>query len=258
MTEAELLVFGANESGQLGLEASDSVPVPRTPVALQSQQIMCVAFGFSHTLWLTSEGVVVVSGLNNVGQCGMSAPEQVLTPVRLEALATKRVQRVSAGGAFSAAVPHTGEVLTFGANDFGQCGQGDGAALELRKPRLVKGAPAACSVACGCEHMLLLDRQAEVLGCGLALALTRTRTRTRTLTVALAVALILTLTLTLTLTLARCTAAARVLTVRWGWATPRAAPRPRRSARSLARACSRPVRVRVRVRVRLGLGLGLG
>ena len=163
MTEAELLVFGANESGQLGLEASDSVPNPRTPLALQSQQITCVAFGFSHTLWLTSEGVVVVSGLNNVGQCGMSTPEQVLTPVRLEALATKRVQRVSAGGAFSAAVTHTGEVLTFGANDFGQCGQGDGAALELRKPRLVKGAPAACSVACGCEHMLLLDRQAEVI-----------------------------------------------------------------------------------------------
>ena len=93
MTEAELLVFGANESGQLGLEASDSVPIPRTPLALQSQQITCVAFGFSHTLWLTSEGVVVVSGLNNVGQCGMSAPEQVLTPVRLEALATVAQQR---------------------------------------------------------------------------------------------------------------------------------------------------------------------
>ena len=125
MTEAELLVFGANESGQLGLEASDSVPVPRTPLALQSQQITCVAFGFSHTLWLTSEGVVVVSGLNNVGQCGMSAPEQVLTPVRLEALATKRVQRVSAGGAFSVDT----RVRPCGAAAFAQVNGGTGGAL---------------------------------------------------------------------------------------------------------------------------------
>ena len=161
-----LQVFGANESGQLGLEAADSVPTPSIPITLQSQQIVSVAFGLCHALWLTSEGVVVVSGLNDVGQCGMSNPEQVLTPTRLEALATKRVQQISAGATFSATVTDQGEVLTFGANDFGQCGQGEGAALELKKPRLVKGLPVACNAACGSEHMLLLDRQAEVLACG--------------------------------------------------------------------------------------------
>ena len=54
------------------------------------------------------------------------------------------------------------QLLTFGANDHGQGGHGDGGALDVRRPRLVHlGAVAA--VSCGGAFTILVDREA-VLG----------------------------------------------------------------------------------------------
>ena len=66
-TSLALLVFGANESGQLGLEPVDSIPSPMPSLRSHSEVVTAVAFGLCHALWLTSEGMVVVSGLNDVG-----------------------------------------------------------------------------------------------------------------------------------------------------------------------------------------------
>ena len=164
--ETALVVCGANESSQLGLEVADAV-LRLTPLPpLSGVRLELVTLGLCHALWLDTEGMVHAVGLNDVGQCGLSSPEQLTTPKRLDVLSTKRAVRVRAGASFSAVVTDQGEVLTFGANDFGQCGQGEGAPLEVRRPRAVRSVPAVCDVACGSEHMLLLDRGAAVHACG--------------------------------------------------------------------------------------------
>ena len=161
-----VLVFGAAESGQLGTGTDDdAVAVPRLLAAPPGVRIVSVALGLCHSLWLTDAGALFAAGLNDVGQCGVGSPSTLAAPQRLESLETRQFVQVAAGDAFSAAVADSGEVLTFGANDVGQCGQGAGAPLNA-KPRTVKGVPALTAVALGSEHALLLDRQAAVWASG--------------------------------------------------------------------------------------------
>ena len=136
-------VCGANESGQCGIAVADAVPRPVFPVL--TQQISAVALGDSHALWLTADGIVLSMGLNDVGQCGLSTPELVESPTRMEALATKRVVQVRAGASFSAALTDQGAILTFGANDFGQVSLGPRQGVSLHH---TSSPTDACPVAC--------------------------------------------------------------------------------------------------------------
>ena len=169
--EVEAYVCGANESAQLGVPASDALLSPlAVQRLLEGVRVSHVALGFCHSLWLSDEGQVYAVGDNASGQCGVHRPEILSAPVRLEALSTKTVAWVTAGFSHSAAVTVDGELLTFGASDYGQCGHGDDSALDVRRPRLVRGQfGSIASAACGGVHTLVVTRQGGLwaFGCGL-------------------------------------------------------------------------------------------
>ena len=56
-------------------------------------------------------------GANDAGQCGISGPDLLRAPSRLEALETQSVGAVAAGGAFTAAITIEGQAFMWGAND---------------------------------------------------------------------------------------------------------------------------------------------
>jgi len=147
------------------------LPMPATvlPAAIA---IRSLAFGSSHTALLTIEGSVYTTGLNHNGQCGVPHPEVLTTPKRLESLAMSfTAVLVSAGGSYTAVVMSDGQTATFGANDTGQCGLGADAAIDIRKPKMLKnakgGAADFSSVACGEQHTLFIDNAGQVSSCGL-------------------------------------------------------------------------------------------
>ena len=168
-----LLTFGSNDSHQLllGAETTDDVLLP-SPAPTPSISIASIAFGSSHTVLLSNSGVVYTLGANDNGQCGVStvvANDVLSSPVRLESLATTyTITQIAAGGSHSAAVTSCGQMATFGANDSGQCGLGESAPLDVRKPKLVKALESTevAQVACGDSHTLVLDLGARVHACG--------------------------------------------------------------------------------------------
>ena len=127
----------------------------RSPPALSS----------SHGVWLSAEGQVFSFGLNESGQCGVPSIDLVSTPTRIESLETFSIVHVAVGGSHTAVVSSEGQLLTFGASDFGQCGHGDGGALDVRRPRLVRDLPSVATVACGESHTLVLDLSAQLHAC---------------------------------------------------------------------------------------------
>jgi hypothetical protein len=169
--ESDAYVCGANESGQLGVPPTDTLLAPLSLSSLSAGvRVAQVALGFCHSLWRSDEGQVYAAGDNASGQCGVHQPDVLAAPLRLEALATKTVTWVAAGFSHSAVVTSDGALLTFGESDYGQCGHGEAAPLDVRRPRLVRASfgPLA-SVSCGGVHTLALDRYGGVwtFGCGL-------------------------------------------------------------------------------------------
>ena len=175
MSVVEAFCFGDNDCKQLGLAAdAESMAEPETvlspsplPSLSAGTHITSVAFGASHSAWLAADGVVYTVGDNTNGQCGVPSPSALIRPQRLESLATSFVGvQVSCGSSFTAVVTECGALATFGANDHGQLGHGPDAAVDLRRPKLVKSAGEVSAVACGDAHCLILDLGAAVASCG--------------------------------------------------------------------------------------------
>ena len=94
---AEAFVCGANESGQLlGGPVCDALLSP-VPLLLPGVRVARVSLSLSHALLLSDEGTVFSVGDNYCGQCGVHSPEQITSPLRIEALNTKAVATVAAG-----------------------------------------------------------------------------------------------------------------------------------------------------------------
>jgi len=176
MSEHYVHFFGSNDSHMLSEASSDQdILRPCRSLALPNK-ISAVAFGSSHALWLAGDGSVYTVGCNANGQCGFSGFEVILSPKRLDGLATSYTAvKVAAGGCHSAIVMSSGQTAIFGANDSGQSGHGLEAPIDIRKPKLLKASSSSSvsssslevvDVALGDQHTLLLSTSARVYACG--------------------------------------------------------------------------------------------
>jgi alpha-tubulin suppressor-like RCC1 family protein len=136
----ELLAFGENGSGQLGLEGAQQTPTP-TPVALPgaSGALVQLAAGGDFSLALTASGQLYAFGDNRFGQLGDKtnnggdSANATPTLVRLPG-ATGRVVQIAAGAAHSLALTATGQLYAFGDNRFGQLGDAASEGTEAANP----------------------------------------------------------------------------------------------------------------------------
>jgi alpha-tubulin suppressor-like RCC1 family protein len=147
MANGKLMATGQNAHGQLGLgDTSDrlvAVPLP----ALGN--VTSVSTSFTHSLALTTTGSVFSWGADAHGELGYRAPERcegkpcAKTP---RPVALPRASAVSAGWRFSVAIGG-GQVLSWGANEFGQLGDGKEAASTA--PVRVTGISAPQAISAG-------------------------------------------------------------------------------------------------------------
>ena len=122
-----VLGFGANGFGQLGLGNTSDVAIP-TPVdkltRVGFQQVVC---GGNHTMVLSKDKVYAF-GRNDFGQLGLgdtvdvSSPQEVRCLSRLPKL--KIISSVVCGASHSLFLTVAGELLGCGRNDLGQLGLG--------------------------------------------------------------------------------------------------------------------------------------
>ncbi len=114
--------WGYNGAGQLG----DGTTTQRlTPVAVSGlgSGVVAVAAGHSHTCALTSGGAVQCWGDNYYGQLGDGTQTPRPTPVAVSGLGSG-VVAVAAGDFHTCAVTSGGALQCWGANDYGELGDG--------------------------------------------------------------------------------------------------------------------------------------
>jgi len=118
------MTFGRNDKGQLGLGDTEIRTTPVVVSALKGINIVAAACGRSHTLFLSSEGMVFSCGDNKMGQCGTNqqSVHQITTPVRIAFKENKPIVKMACGGEFSMIVDTDGKLYSFGHPEHGQLG----------------------------------------------------------------------------------------------------------------------------------------
>jgi len=123
--EGEVYAWGRNEKGQLGLGDTDDRKVPTLVSELTGHDVVSVSTGKNHSLFLTSEGKVLVSGDNSCGQLGVGKGQSQLTKPKLMSYSGPPIVDVAAGGEFSCILDEAGTIYTCGMPEYGQLGHND-------------------------------------------------------------------------------------------------------------------------------------
>ncbi len=96
-----------------------------------------LSLGQGHSAGVGGEGEAFTWGSNSQGQLGCSAGEPRDVPTKMDILRGWDVQAISCGGEHTVALTQE-DVISWGANSEGQCGQGERAEQTYVKPRSIK------------------------------------------------------------------------------------------------------------------------
>ncbi|KAF5394800.1 hypothetical protein PHET_10133 [Paragonimus heterotremus] len=117
--------LGSNEYGQLGLGDKISRIDPRLIYDLRGHRITHISCGSNHTIFATDKNTLFACGNNDHDQLGVETAQQALVrPQKLTGWDSRNeIQRLYANADLSAVLTVTGDLFTFGSNEFGQLGR---------------------------------------------------------------------------------------------------------------------------------------
>jgi len=154
----EVLGWGANHFGQLGIKQQGKHPVPKCYSF--NVKISKVSCGEEHALFLSAEGNVYGMGSNNEKQLGINQDQGILaSPAVIEDLISHKVVEISSGMAHNIALTSKGKVFCWGRGDFGNLGNGTNQSLAT--PTLVKLDEKIIFVNAGGNHTAAVTREGK-------------------------------------------------------------------------------------------------
>ncbi len=115
----QLYATGTNTFGQLGTGNTTNLTTPQA-VTISGQTIVDLAAGAEHSLFLTADRELWVTGKNSTGQLGDGTLVAKSTPIKI----ATNVVGVAGGFFHSAFLKSDGTLWTVGGNDSGQLGDG--------------------------------------------------------------------------------------------------------------------------------------
>ena len=119
------LSISTNKGSILGNETID---ITSEANLFEGKTISQISAGSGHSLALDSEGQIYAWGSNYYGQLGNGDTTSSNTPVKVDTsgvLAGKTISQISAVGDHSLALDSEGQIYAWGANYYGQLGNGD-------------------------------------------------------------------------------------------------------------------------------------
>jgi alpha-tubulin suppressor-like RCC1 family protein len=159
-------VFGWGQNGELGNTSTTESPVP-VPVAIPpGNKVTEVSAGADFSLALTSVGAVYAWGDNEDGQLGDGTTTTSTTPTPVSLPPGVTVTAISAGGFHSLALTSTGAVYAWGANFYGQLGNGTVASSAVPVPVTLPAGVTIKFVAAGGSHSLAVTSSGQVYSWG--------------------------------------------------------------------------------------------
>ncbi|XP_026678659.1 probable E3 ubiquitin-protein ligase HERC4, partial [Diaphorina citri] len=164
----EVFTWGGDTHGQLGLESADkkSQSIPKRVKGLASVSVVQyhVATGLWHSLALNDCGEVFTWGGDTHGQLGLESADKKSQsiPKRVKGLASVSVVQACAGYSHCLVLTSTGELYTWGNNEYGQMGINN-SNTTVTKPQRVESLvnlPIAL-IACGANHSFVLSKSGK-------------------------------------------------------------------------------------------------
>jgi len=118
---------GLATDGRLGLGDTSSRSTPEENLFLRDLNIISIAVGSAHSVFLNASGTVFVSGPNGYGALGLSGFSSRLSPEELTYFSSQAIVIVSiaAGHDSTVFLSSTGRVFYAGRNDYGNGGLGN-------------------------------------------------------------------------------------------------------------------------------------
>lgn len=170
----QILTWGDNKFGQLGLLETDMKNYQTTPslVQIESQFLngelegddlwMNFAQGLYHMVMIRSPGTLWSCGSADFGQTGRGTIILNRTP---QMIGDKdNWQYVSCGTYYTIALDNEGNLYGFGKNDFGQLGFGN--KINSSVPKSIKGISDVKYVSCGSQHSFAITKSGELYAWG--------------------------------------------------------------------------------------------
>ena len=153
----DVLSFGRNENGQLGLGDND---IRYTPTILPNIKAKAVSCGDYHTALIDLDNNILVFGNNEWGHLGFNEDiEYIHIPTKLENVKAKSI---SCGGFHTMFIGLDDELWGFGNNREGQLGLGTIGVENTPRKIGIK----ARQVACGSSHTVIIDFDDNLWGWG--------------------------------------------------------------------------------------------
>ncbi len=155
-SDSSIVGSGWNHVGQLGdnTDTSQSFPVPTVGIT----NAIKIATGDEHGLAILADGTLMAWGNNNYGQLGNTAVDS-FTTIPVPVMGLTDIVEIDAGEEHSIALRSDGTVWTWGANFFGQLG--DGTTTDRNLPVQVSSLPPIKTIACGAYHSFAVDSMGD-------------------------------------------------------------------------------------------------
>jgi RCC1 and BTB domain-containing protein len=170
-SDGSVYSWGYNDRGQLGLGSTISKShTPRLIESLREKHVVTyAAVSYHHSAVVTSAGEVLTFGMNDCGQLGLDHNQHQHTPQLVDALTSQVISRVACGLYHTVVATVSGEVYTFGKNDYGQLGLGH--ARNVKVPNLVKisigdSDEKVVDVCCGYYHTVAITEKGKLITWG--------------------------------------------------------------------------------------------
>ncbi|GAA3556655.1 hypothetical protein GCM10022419_041470 [Nonomuraea rosea] len=167
--KGNVYAWGVNNFGQLGLGSFGGSYA--TPQLLgEMRNITHIEAGWFHSMALRNSFTVLAWGANSRGQLGDGTGVDKASPVVIPGLGGKEsgpVFDIAAGFYHSLAVRADGTLLSWGANNFGQLGNGTTSVTASLSPQpVIGGYGQVRAIAAGCGHSYLADGSGRVWAWG--------------------------------------------------------------------------------------------
>ncbi|XP_031491759.1 ultraviolet-B receptor UVR8 isoform X2 [Nymphaea colorata] len=161
-------MWGNGDFGRLGLGDFSSQWKPTVCERLKGENLSAVSCGGAHTLFLTEDGRVFATGMNDFGQLGIPGiMDHTPEPCEVAGFGEK-VVKISAGYRHSAAITDDGALYMWGDNSSGQLGLGKKAKNIVAIPSIVDSLNGFHMemVALGSEHSVAITENGDMLSWG--------------------------------------------------------------------------------------------
>jgi alpha-tubulin suppressor-like RCC1 family protein len=169
--KGQVLAWGDNDSGELGNGSTASSDVPVRVALPAGVRATAVSAEEETSLARTSGGRLFGWGDNSLGQFGDGTTTSSDTPVSISipvhGPSLGHLVSVFGGCGHTVALFSSGEVLAWGANDFGQLGDGTATGSDTPVVVMLPAGAKVTAISAGCATSYALTRKGRVLAWGL-------------------------------------------------------------------------------------------